>query len=63
MTAIYFFHHETREFMHEGVADVSELDGELLVPSNATEIAPPAEVPAGQVAVFATDFWFLRESE
>jgi len=49
---IYHYHPDTKEFLHEGVADPSPLEpGQFLIPAFATSEKPPAAVK-GKKAMF-----------
>ena len=51
---------DTGEFISEGTAGTSPLDGLPLIPRNATTIAPH-DVPPGSVAVFDGNAWSQAE--
>ncbi|MEM6836276.1 MAG: hypothetical protein AAF609_05425 [Cyanobacteria bacterium P01_C01_bin.120] len=59
MTAprIYHYHHVTKEFVGQGVADPSPLEpNEWLYPANCTVVAPPAK-QTGFIRVWDGDSW------
>lgn len=58
---IYHYHPETLEYISEGQADESPLEpGVFLIPTQATETAPPAAVP-GKTRHFEFGAWVLRD--
>lgn len=53
---------DTRNGVYVGLAELHPdplNPGQFLEPWGTTDIAPPAEVPAGEAAVFANDVWTL----
>lgn len=54
---VHNYHHATREYLGQGLADESPLEpGVLLIPGNATGIAPP-ETAIKEMAVFNGASW------
>lgn len=60
LPTIYNYHPITGEFLSEGLADESPVEGDgWLIPAHATSIEPPT-IAVDQVAIFDGKAWMLR---